>query len=63
MNGYVCFWNGKRCEVYAETMYAAKLKAVAKFKGMAGRKRVHSHLVAVCLAEKNGEEVIHNPID
>ena len=29
MNGYVCFYAGKRWECYASSMFAAKEKAVA----------------------------------
>ena len=61
MNGYVCFWSGKRCEVYADTLFAAKEKAIAEFQRNAGRKRVKSHMVSVVLAEKDGEQVVHNP--
>jgi hypothetical protein len=55
MNGYVCFYRGKRIEVYAENLLEAKEKAVTEFKA---RKR---HEVSVILAEIDGEEVIHTP--
>lgn len=55
MNGYVAFFNGKRIEVYADSLYQAKLKAIAEFK--APKKR--EHMVTVVLAEKNGEQVTH----
>ena len=56
MNGYICFYNGKRLEVYAETLYAAKLKAIEQFKPAKSK----SHMVSVTLAEKDGEQVIHS---
>ena len=54
MNGYVCFYKGKRVEVYAETSYAAQQKAATMLKA----KRIWD--VAVVLAEKNGETVTHS---
>jgi len=61
VNGYVCFWNGERCEVHAETMFAAKDKAIAEFQRQAGRKRVKGHMVSVVLGERDGEQVVHDP--
>lgn len=54
MNGYVCFYRGKRVEIYAATSYEAQEKAAAQFKA---RK---SYEVAVVLAEKGGEPVEHD---
>lgn len=54
MNGYVCFYRGKRIEVHAETTFEAQQKAAAQFKA---RK---SYEVTVMLAEKNGEQVTHS---
>ena len=59
MNGYVCFFNGKRWECYAETLYEAKQKAVAFFKP----RKKQEHMVSVMLAEKDGEVVIHKAVD
>mgnify|MGYP006296405677 CR=1 FL=1 len=53
MNGYVCFYKGKRIEVYADTLLEAQQKAAALVKA---RK---SYEVTVVLAEKNSEPVIH----
>ena len=53
MNGYIAFYRGKRCEVYASTSYEAQTKAAKEFKAK------KQHEVTVCLAEKNGEQVIH----
>ena len=55
MNGYICFYKGKRIEVYAETTAQAQRKAAEQL-----RAKKHWE-VSVCLAEKNGEQVIHQP--
>ena len=39
MNEYVCFYNGKRWECYASSMFDAKEKAVAYFKPPADQNR------------------------
>jgi hypothetical protein len=57
MNGYICFYRGKRIEVYADTTLQAQTKAAAQFKA---RK---AYEVSVMLAEKNGEQVTHTAID
>jgi hypothetical protein len=57
MNGYVCFYRGKRCEVHATTTYEAQKKAAVVFKA----KKTYD--VSVTLAEKDGETVIHKPLD
>jgi hypothetical protein len=53
MNGYVCFYRGKRCEVYADTSFAAQEKAAQVLKA---RK---SWEVTVVLAERAGQQVEH----
>lgn len=53
MNGYICFYRGRRCEVYADTSFAAQQKAAQVFKA---RK---SWEVTVVLAERAGEQVKH----
>lgn len=57
MNGYVCFYAGRRIEVYADSLFAAKEKAVAALKAPKSKR----HMVSVMLAEKGGEPVVHNP--
>lgn len=57
MNGYVCFWKGKRVEVYADTTLQARDKACAMLKV---RK---AYEVTVVLAEKDGAPVVHTPVD
>ena len=54
LNGYVCFYRGKRTEVYAATSYEAQQKAAAYFKA---RK---SYDVTVVMAEKGGAPVVHS---
>lgn len=54
MNGYVCFYKGKRVEVYADSSYAAQQKAATLLRA----KRIYE--VAVVLAEKSGEAVVHD---
>lgn len=55
MNGYICFYKGKRIEVYADTTYEAQLKAAKVFKAK------KSYEVSVTLAEVDGNQVIHTP--
>lgn len=55
MNGYVCFYNGKRIEVHANTSYEALSKAVEQLKPPKSK----HHMVSVVLAEKRGESVTH----
>jgi hypothetical protein len=59
MNGYVCFYNSKRIEIYAETLYEAKRKAINEFKV----KRKQEYKVLVILAEKDGKEITHIAVD
>jgi hypothetical protein len=60
MNGYVCFWNGKRAEVSAETVLSARSAAVGVFQ-TGTRKKVREFEVTAVLAEKDGEQVVHRP--
>lgn len=53
MNGYICFYKGKRLEVHAETSYKAQIQAAVQFKAK------KSFDVTVVLAEKDGEQVVH----
>jgi len=55
-NGYIAFYKGKQLEVHAETSLKARDKAAAMFKA----KKAYD--VTVVLAEKNGEQVTHNPM-
>lgn len=55
MNGYVCFYNKTRLEIYAETTYEARCKVVKQLK----IPKTKVHLISVTLAEKNGAPVLH----
>lgn len=56
MNGYVCFYRGKRIEVRAPTSYEAQQIAARLLKA---RK---AHEVTVTLAERaDGSTVVHTP--
>jgi len=55
MNGYVAFYNDKRLEVYADTMFEAKDKAIDIFKPS----KKNAWKVSVCLAELNDNPVVH----
>lgn len=60
MFGFVCFCAGQRIEVYATSMYAAKLQAIAQFKTPKSK----HHMVSVVLAAlPNGSEVVHVAVD
>ena len=61
MNGYKCFWKGKECEVYADTSFNAREKAVEEFKKVAGRKKVKGCDVSTVLCQKDNKQVIHTP--
>ena len=57
MNGYVCFYKGKRLEVYAETSYDAQKKAAKEFKA----KKTWD--ISVTIAEKDGKQIEHIAVD
>jgi hypothetical protein len=55
-SGYVCLYNSKRKEVYADTQYAAQRIAAELF----GVKPKFSYKVSATLCERaDGSEVIH----
>lgn len=54
MYGYKAFYNGKTWEVYADSLYAAKQKAIK----LARAPRSKEHMVSVVLCEKAGEQVM-----
>lgn len=56
LNGYVCFYKGKRFEVYSDSSYHAQLKCAAE------NKIKKSYDITVVLAEKDGKEVTHTPL-
>ena len=55
MNSYKGFFQGKECEVEAETMFQALDKAKAIFKPAKSKR----HMVHVGLCEIDGKQVIH----
>lgn len=55
--GYVFFYGDKRHELYAESLYDAKTKAIAFFKAPKSKQ----HMVHGALAEKDGVQVTHTP--
>lgn len=58
--GYVCFYNGKRIELYAPSLSAAKELAIAQFKPAKSKR----HLVSATLAElPDSSPVIHTTAD
>ena len=57
MNGYVCFYKGKKMEVYADSSYEAQKKAAQAFRAK------KSYDVTVVLAEKNNKPVVHTFVD
>jgi len=56
-NGYVAFYNGKRVEVYADNKLDAQIEAAKQL----GAKKHYD--VAIELAEKDGEQVVHRAVD
>jgi len=56
-NGYIAFYKGKQIEVYANSSYEAQKKAAEQFKAKKAWE------VTVKLAEKDGEQVTHKPVD
>lgn len=58
-NGYICFYNGKKIEVTAQTSYSAQQIAARKMNVPA--KKVH--MISVKLAEKDGKPVTHSTSD
>lgn len=56
LNGYIFFFNGRRVELQAESMYSAHQKAVAHFKPAKSK----AHMVHGALAEKSGAAVVHS---
>lgn len=57
--GYIAILNGRRIEIYAPTLLAARQQAIAQLKP---RKKDMGYLV-VALAEVDGQPVIHKAVD
>ena len=58
MNGYIGFYLGQRVEVYADSLYGAKIKVIKKLNVPKNKES----LVAVELAERGGKPVEHKPL-
>ena len=54
--GYIAFYNGKRIEVNADSLYAAKVDAIRVFKVPKSKQ----HMVSVLLCESGDKQVIHS---
>ena len=54
LNGYICFYRGKRIEVRAATLLAARDKAAAQFKA-----RKAYEVTAVLAETADGNTVVH----
>lgn len=57
--GYVAIYGARRHELYANSLFEARQKAVEHFRP---RKR-DAHMVTVVLAEKNGKTITHTAVD
>lgn len=58
--GYICLFSGRRTEIYASSLYAAKQEAIKEFKA----KPKQEHMVSVHLAERpDGSAVVHTAVD
>lgn len=55
MNGYIFFFDGKRVEIYADSLYEAKQKALDHFKPAKSKQ----HMVHGMIAECNGVPIVH----
>lgn len=56
MNGYKAFYQNKTHDLYAPSLYAAKVAAIAHFKP----RKSQQHMVSVVLCELAGEQVTHS---
>ena len=56
MNKYVCMYKGKEIVIEAPTMFEAQVKGAIAFK------EKHTWKVITVLAEKDGKEVVHQPL-
>ena len=61
MNGYTCMWNGQKVEVYADTAFQARQKAMELFK-RSPRVKIKPWEITTTLCEKDGEQVVHKPM-
>lgn len=59
MNSYIAFYKGKQITVEADTSYHAVLQAQKALKVS----DLQSYKIAVVLAEKDGKQIVHIPLD
>jgi len=59
LNGYVCFYKGKRYEVQANSSYAAQLHLAEQLRVQKNK----SYLINVVLAEINNKQYTHTATD
>jgi len=60
MNGYIAFYGSQQTEVYADSSYAAQVKAAEKLKVQ----EKHRHKISVYLVERaDGSSVVHSTSD
>ena len=57
MNKYLFFYNGKQKEIEADTLYEAKVKAIAYFRVP---KSKHNMVHGMIVEKEGGEQVIHS---
>jgi len=63
VNGYICFYNGERYEVHADTPLKAQEQVQALVQAKYKRRRIRPWHISVALAERNGEQVTHVAVD
>lgn len=63
MNGYICFYDGTRLDVEADTPLDAQLKAQEHFQRIYRRRKVKAWDVSVTLAELAGQPVTQVAVD
>jgi len=57
MNGYKAFYNKRTADIFASSLYAAKLKAIETFNAP----KTKRHMVSVVLCEIDSKQVTHTP--
>lgn len=63
MNGYICFYNGVRYEVHADTPLQAQEAVRVIVQKKYPRRKVNGWNISVSLAERNGVQVTHTAVD
>ena len=59
MNGYVAIYKGKQIDIYADSSYAAQVKAQEVFNKESVRK-INGYDIIVTLCEIDSKQVVHN---